>query len=105
MLLQRLGKRTKDDPQLRQLFLERRRHGHAVKDRIDRDAGEPLLLQQGDAELLVSFEQLGVYLVEALQPFSACLWRRVVNEVLVVDWRIVTLAHSGSASNFSSFSQ
>src|SRR6266850_3728350 len=89
MLLHRLGKGTKDDPQLRQLFLERRRHRDAVKDRIDRDTAEPLLLRQGDTELRIGLEQLGVYLIEALQPLSACLWRRVVDEVLVVDRRIV----------------
>ena len=52
MLLHRFAERTEDDAQFGQLVLERRGHGNAVEDRIDGDAGQPLLLVEGDAELL-----------------------------------------------------
>ena len=46
-----------------ELVLERGRDRHRVEDRVDRDAGEPLLLAQRDAELVEHLPHLGVDLV------------------------------------------
>src|SRR5207237_2691181 len=60
MLLHRLGEGTEDDARLGQLRLEGGGHRDAVEDGVHRDAGEPLLLLERDAELLEGLEQLGV---------------------------------------------
>ena len=52
MLPNRLGERAEDDAQLRQLAPERRRDRDAVEHRVDRDAGQQLLLVERDAELV-----------------------------------------------------
>ena len=64
-------------------------HRDAVEDRIDGHACQHLLLRQRDTELLVGAEQLGVDLVQALGTVLVRLRRRVVNDALVVDLRIV----------------
>ena len=43
VIFDRFAKRTKNDPDFRQLFLVRRANGNTIKDRIDRDAANPLL--------------------------------------------------------------
>ena len=57
-----------------------------VEDRVDRHAGEDLLLGERDAELLVGLEQLRVDLVEAAERLLG-LGRGVVDDGLVVDRR------------------
>ena len=66
-LLHRLRERAEDDPVLLELLLEGGGDRDAVEDGVDRDAREPLLLVERDAELLVGASQLGVDLVEALE--------------------------------------
>ena len=52
MILHRLRERAEDDAQLRQLLAEGRRHRHRVEHRVDGDAGQHLLFDQRDAELV-----------------------------------------------------
>src|SRR5687767_12661157 len=90
MILYRIAKRAKDHAVLGELFLHRGADRYAVEDRVDRDAREEFLLRQRDTELLVGPKQLGVYLVEALERLHA-LRSRVVDERVVVDWRILNV--------------
>src|SRR5207247_11447132 len=86
MLLDGLGEGTEDDPQVRELVLERRRDGDAVEDRVDRDAREALLLLERDPQLRVEGPDLRIDILEALD-FLLRLRGRVVDYVLVVDRR------------------
>ena len=88
MVLHRLGERTEDDADLGQLLLEGRGHRHRVDDGVDRHTAEPLLLGQGDTELVEHGPNLGVDLVEAGQ-LRLRLRGRVVDDVLVVDRPVV----------------
>src|SRR5437773_12124110 len=86
MLLDGVRERGEDDPELVQLLLERRRHGDAVEDRVDRHARQGGALLEGDAELLVHRLDLRVHLVVV----RGLLFRgRVVVRVLVVDRAVV----------------
>ena len=60
-----------------------------VEDRVDGDAGELRALAQRNAELLVGLEELRVDVVERLRPVLPRLGRRVVDDRLVVDRRVV----------------
>ena len=71
------------------LLFEGGGHGNAVEHRVHRDAGQHRLLLQGDAELVVGLQQLGIDLVQALGAVLLGLGRGVVNDVLVVDGRVV----------------
>src|SRR2546428_2070227 len=87
VLLDRLGERAEDDPELRKSVLERRRDRDAVEDGVDRHAGEPLLLLERDPELRVQRADLRVDVLEALDRFLR-FRRGVVDDVLIVDGRI-----------------
>ncbi len=89
VLLDRLGERAEDDSHLLELVAEGRRDRNRVEDGVDRHAGELGPLAQGDAELLVGLEQLRVDLFERLRPVLPGLRRRVVDDRLVVDRRVV----------------
>ena len=89
MLAHRLGERAEDDPHLVELGLEGRRDGDRIEDRIDGDAGERGALVQRNSQLLVGLEQLGIDVGERLRPVLLRLRRRVVDDRLVVDRRIV----------------
>ena len=80
----RLRERHEDDPHARQLVAEGRRHRDAVEHRVDRDAGEDLLLVDRDAELVEGRAHFRIDFVQAVQHLLL-LRRRVVNDVLVVD--------------------
>ena len=68
MLLHRLGERAEDDAERRQLLLERRRHRHAVEDRVDGDAGRAASARRAGCPSLSNVRaDLGIDLVEALQ--------------------------------------
>src|SRR5881397_9829 len=84
MLLDRLGERAEDDPELREPVLERRRDGDAVEDRVHRDAGEAFLLLQRDSEFRIQVPNLRIDVLEAVDRLLR-LWRGVVDDVLVVD--------------------
>jgi hypothetical protein len=86
VFLDRLGHGAEDHPHVMKLLLEGGGHRDAVEHRVDRHAGEPLLLHQGNAELLVGAQQLRVDLVQALRPLGG-LGGGVVVGVLVVDRR------------------
>ena len=88
MILHRLRERAEEDALLLELRLEGGGDGDAVEDGVDRHAGEALLLEQRDAELFVGAQQLRIDLVEARQ-LRARLRRRVVDDLLVVDLRVV----------------
>ena len=95
MLLHRLGERAEDDPHLLQLFLEGGGHRDAVEHRVHRHAGQQLPLFQWDAELLVGLQQLRIHLVQALGAVFLALGRGVINDVLVVDGRVVDVRPGG----------
>src|SRR2546428_10237091 len=59
---------------------------YAVEHGVHRHAGQPLLLGQGDPELLVGLQELGIDLLQALRLLLQ-LRSRVVDHVLVVDRR------------------
>ena len=79
MVLNGLGKGTENNPQLRQLLLERRRHRHAIEHRIDGDAGHEFLFFQGDPEFVEGRLDFGVDLVKAVQP-GLLLRRGVIHD-------------------------
>ena len=83
--LEGLGDGAKDDADFPQLGLEGGGHGNAVEHGVDGDPGQPLLLLQGNAQLLVSLQQLGVDFVEALRTVGGAFWRRIVIRVLIID--------------------
>ena len=87
MVLYGFGHGAKDDAQLGQLVLERGGYRDAVEDGVHGHAGEHLLLFEGDAQLLVGSQNLGIDLVEAVELVP--LGGRVVHDVLVVDVGIV----------------
>ena len=91
VIVHRLGKGAKDDPHFAEFLFERRRHRDTVKDRIHRDPGENLLLSEGDTQLLVGRQQLRVHFIEALGPLAGCPGRRIVDDPLVIDRRIVDI--------------
>ena len=84
MVLNGLGKGTENNPQLRQLLLERRRHRHAIEHRIDGDAGHEFLFFQGDPEFVEGRLDFEVDLVKAVQP-GLLLRRGVIHDGLIVD--------------------
>ena len=88
-------------PSFRQLLLESGGHRDAVEHRIHRHAGQQLLLVQRNAELLVGLQQLGIDFVQALEP-GLLLGRGVIDDVLVIDRRILDVGPLGSACAFSS---
>src|SRR3989442_12601709 len=81
------GKREKEDPELREPVLERRRDGDAVQDRIDRDASEALLLLKRNPELRIQVPDLRIEVLEAVHRLLR-LRSGVVDDVLIVDRRI-----------------
>ena len=85
----RFRDRAEDHARFGQLRLEGRRDRNGVEHRIDRDAGQQLLLGQRNAELLVGLEQLRIDLIEALRALRLRLRRRVIIGVLIVDRRIM----------------
>ena len=85
-----LGKRTENDSQLGEFFLEGRRHRDAVENRIDGDAREHLLLGEGNAQLLVGAQNFRIEFVEALQ-IRLLLRRGVIRNLLIIDGRIVNV--------------
>ena len=87
-----LRDRAKNHAGPRQLLLKSRRDGDAVEHRVDRhpahlDAGENLLLAQGNPQLLVSPQKLGIDVFERGRPRRR-FGRRVIIEVLIVDARM-----------------
>ena len=84
------GEGAEDDAQFGEFVLEGGGHGDRVEDRVNGHAGQQLLLGERDAEFLVGAQQFGVDLVQALRSFFL-LGRRVVDDVLVVDVRVVNL--------------
>ena len=89
VIAHRIGERTENDPGLAELFLEGRRHRHAVEHRVHRDAGEARALVQRNAELGVGREQFRIHLIEALRRIRRRPRRRVIGNVLVVDGLVV----------------
>ena len=94
MLPHRLGERAEDDAEVRQLVLEGRRHRHAVEHRIHRHAGQHLALVQRYPQLLVGGQQFRVHLIQALGTIRR-LGSRIIDDVLVVDGRIVHVGPLG----------
>ena len=94
VVLDRLGERAEDDPQFGQLLLEGGGHRDAVEHGVHRHAAQPLLLLQGDAQLLEGPPDFRIHLVQALQRLLR-LGRRVVDDVLVVDGRVADVGPRG----------
>jgi hypothetical protein len=87
VLQYRFGEGAEDHARLAEPLLERRRHGHAVEHRIHCHAGQAGALVQGNAELVISFQQLGIHFLQALRPIGLGLGRRIIGDGLVVDGR------------------
>ena len=94
MVLDGFGERAEDDAVLLELGLEGRGDRDAVEDGVYGDPIESLLLEQRDAELVVGLAQLGIELVEALD-LLLLLGRRVVDDLVVVDRRVIDLRPFG----------
>jgi len=84
MVLHRVGEGAEDHALLGELLLERRGDRDAVEDRVDRHTRQPLLLVEGDPELLEGTPHLGIDFVQARERLLR-LRRSVVDDVLVVD--------------------
>src|SRR5262249_37915037 len=97
VLLHGFGERAEDDAEIFQLFLKGGGYRDAVEDGIDGDARQHFLLAQRDAELFVGLEQLGIDLLEAFWAIFLGFGGRVVNNVLVIDWRVMYIGPGGFA--------
>ena len=86
------GEGTEDDPEFAQLLLEGGRNRDTVKDGVDRHPGEDFLLVEGNAQLLVRCENLGIDLVEAFELF---FWGGEIGNGLVVDFGVVNIRPPG----------
>ena len=95
MLFHGLGEGPEDDADFVQLRLEGGGDGHAIEHGIDRDTGEHGLFLQGNAKLGVGLEQFGVDVVQALRPIALGFGRRIINDVLVVDFGVVDVGPLG----------
>ncbi|KFM28400.1 hypothetical protein F751_5313 [Auxenochlorella protothecoides] len=90
VLAHSLGDGAEDDAGLSQLLAEGGGDGHRIKHGIDGDVGQPLLLGQGDAQLVKSGQQLWVHLFQG--PLLLLLARGGVVAVgLVVNGRVVVV--------------
>ncbi len=96
MLTRCLAKGAEDDAVLRQLGAICGADRDRVEDGIDRHAGEDLLLAEGDAQLLVGLQQLGIDIVQRAQRLGGA-GRRVVADVLVVDRVVLDVGPAGLA--------
>ena len=88
MIAHGFAERAENDAVPRKLLAHRRTHRHGIEDRIDGHAREELLLQEGDAELLVRFQNLGIDVGERTQR-RLLFRRREIARSLIVDRRIV----------------
>src|SRR5690348_13908125 len=95
MLLDGFRKRAEDDAKLGELLLESGADRNAVKNRIYGDPRQQLTLAQRNAQLFVGGEQFGIDLVKALGTVLVGLRRRVVNDLLVIDRRIMNVRPGG----------
>ena len=66
---------AEDHTHFGQFVLEGGRHRHTVEYRIDRDAGERLLLFQRNPQLVVGFQQLWIHFVQAFRSVLIALRR------------------------------
>ena len=84
VVLDGLRERGEDDAKFGELRLKCGGDGHAVKDGVDRDACQHLLLLERDSQLFEGGQDLGVNFVEAAELFLL-LGGGVVNDVLEID--------------------
>src|SRR2546425_6165156 len=84
VLADRFRDRTENDPLPRERLPERGRHRDAVEHGVHRNAGEPLLLFDRDAELCERLHELRIHLLQAVE-LRLSLGRRVVADRLIVD--------------------
>ena len=89
MLPHRLADRTENDADLFELVLEGGRDRNAVEHRVHRDASQYGAFMQGNAELVIHFQQLGIDLIQALGCVGIRFRRRVVIGILVINGRII----------------
>ena len=89
MIVHRLGERAEDDAHRAELVLEGGRHRHAVEHRVHGHTRQQLAFLERDTELFIGLEQLRIDLVETLGGVLAALRRGVIDDVLIVDPRIV----------------
>ncbi len=92
MILNSLGKRTKNDTGFGELLFERRRNRNAVKHGINSDTGEACALVQGDAELVVSFEQLRVDFIQTFGSIVVRLGGGKIRDRVKVDRRVMDVS-------------
>jgi hypothetical protein len=89
MFLHSLGERAEDDAQLAQLLAKGGGDGDTVEDRVDGYTGEELLFLEGNPQLLVRPQQFRVDLVQALRSLLVRFGRRVVDDRLIIDRRVL----------------
>src|SRR5262249_52348988 len=80
-----------------ELFLEGGGDRYGVEHSVDRNTGEHGLLLERDAELLVGFEELWIDLIERLGRVVLRFRSRVIDDVLVIDLRVVDVGPGGLA--------
>jgi hypothetical protein len=89
VILHGLGEGAEDHSRFAESLLEGGRDRYAVEDGIHGYAGEPGALVQGDTELVVGLEKLGIDVVQAPGAVGLVLRGRVVGNGLEVDGRVV----------------
>src|SRR5713101_3734717 len=94
MLLHSFREGAEDNSQISQLLLERSSHGDAVEHRIHRHTREVLLLLERNAQFLVGAQDLWIQFLQARQTWFL-FGRRVVNDLLVVDWPVLDIGPLG----------
>jgi len=93
----RLGEWAEDHPRLGQGLLEGGGHRYTVEDRVHRYPRQALLFLQGNAQLIVGLQQLGIYLVQAVVG-GLLLGGGIIDDALVIDGLIIHVRPVGFAS-------
>ena len=91
----RFAEGAKNDSMLCELCFKRGGDGNTVKHGIHGDAGQPLLFAQGNAQLRISLQKLGIDFIETLGPVAFLFGSGVIDDLLVVDGRVADLRPGG----------
>ena len=85
-----LGHRAKYHPGFGQLVFKGCRHGNRVEHRVHCHPGQAFLLINGDAQLVISFQQFRIDFIEVFRSFL--LFRRgIITDGMIVDSCIINI--------------
>ena len=90
MFLHGFTHRTKYDSEFCQLFLKCRTDRNTVDNRINCHPGQPFLFFKRNTQFFKSPPEFRIDLIKTV-GFYLLLWCRIINDILVVDWRITDI--------------